>query len=189
MKKYKITHIHTNVNLFNGSMYFLLDNRILNISCCTPYFNDYSEYRIDGLILSKGDYDPSGNEVELKPYKGFTDIEITEEEYNFIKKYFEYSDDHFESLEVVSDDELSPYRYLGEPQLTSMFYENDPKTLVHVINKYSPSNEDYYEPEMDYITDKENPFIVKDSLLSYQGMYNLLIPFMELFTTNWNKGK
>lgn len=123
----KIKHIHANVGLFNGSLYFLVDNRLLQVSVGTPHFNDYNEWRISEINFSLFPYNPKDNEVELTPFK-IKDIEINDEDLkmlNFIAKWGE-NHDKFEKGEFKKlkkqfpdvVDNLAGCIYKGDKRMT-----------------------------------------------------------------------
>jgi hypothetical protein len=73
----KIKHIHANVGVFNGTLFFVVDGRLLNVRVGTPNYNDYNEWRLSEFTLSTEPYNPEDNTVELTPYN-IEDIEIDE---------------------------------------------------------------------------------------------------------------
>ena len=39
----EVKHIHQNVNLFSGCLYFLVKEHLLIVEVGTPHYNDYNE--------------------------------------------------------------------------------------------------------------------------------------------------
>lgn len=67
MNNIEVKHIHANVGM-NGQLYYIVDDRLLIVSVCSPNFNDYGEFRIGEFKLSSEKYNPSANECKLNPY-------------------------------------------------------------------------------------------------------------------------
>lgn len=90
-----IKHIHASVGAFNGSLYFLVDNRLLRVGVGTPLFNDYNEWRLDEFTISSEPYNPEGNAVELQPFE-FSDIEIDDSDLRMIEFGSKLSDVNYD---------------------------------------------------------------------------------------------
>lgn len=130
MKKYTIKHTHAQVGHFNGSLYFIVDNRLLRVGVHTPNFNDFGEWRLDGFVLSDVPYDPSTNTVSLTPYSNFKDIKINETDLKFLDLFSKTHKDDITDKEINSIikilHEISPNfnpslaggRYKGEKDFT-----------------------------------------------------------------------
>ena len=46
----EIKHTHADVGMFNGFLYFIVDNRLFRVSVGTPHFNDYGEWRLIEIL-------------------------------------------------------------------------------------------------------------------------------------------
>lgn len=178
-----IEHLHAQVGTFNGTLYFTLNNKLLILSVSTPNFNDYGEWRIGDMTLATGDYDPSGNDVELNPFS-IPPIAISDKELSFMEGYFTDSDEFYEQYQKENNDNVSPFSYLDGQILTSGFMEGD-SNLTHFIHKENGVEEN---GACNTELDKEvhaNAWIDKKDITVYQGVYNLLIPIMEGFVTSY----
>lgn len=80
----EVKHMHENVGVFNGSLYFLIKEHLFRVDVGTPHYNDYNEWRLSDFTISQDPYDASGNEVELVPYEKFEPIFISEDDFNFL---------------------------------------------------------------------------------------------------------
>lgn len=132
----KITHIHARVGTFNGSLYFVIDGRLLRIEVGTPMFNDYNEWRISDWNMSKAPYNPEENDEELTPYKDFPEIEITEKELRMLDTLTSISfgkitdDSEVEAFNTEFPDvsDICGIMYKGRKRMTIHDWEND-KTI------------------------------------------------------------
>jgi hypothetical protein len=180
MKKYKIKHIHANVGTFNGTLYFVVNNKLMLISVSTPNFNDYGEWRISEITISKDDYKPEENDVSsLLPYDIKT-IEITEKELEYISLFFSYfegetTDDTDVRIanmaEYLKENKNSEYPCLYQSSFCSGFFDGEDE-LQHSIEEYVNEKmvNDYYI--------KTSEWKRKNSIVDKNGIYNILIPIM-----------
>jgi hypothetical protein len=107
MNDIEIKHIHADVTYFNGSLYFLVDNRLLVVHVGTPNFNDYGEWRINEFKLSKLPYNPLDNTVTLKPYDNFKSVFINKTDLEFLDKMSFDDEITYEKVEEIKN-------YLGD---------------------------------------------------------------------------
>jgi len=143
-----IKHIHANVGIFNGSLYFTVDNRLLRVGVSTPNYNDYNEWRLDEWCLSKDPYNPDGNQIELSPYK-FIDIEIN----NIDLKMLEYSSSLSDlNNEYEIDSELIKSYSDIDLYLSGIKYSNNNRMSIYIESKNDYINLDSFDES------KETPF-------------------------------
>ncbi len=132
-----IKHIHATTNSFNPTVYFTLDGRLLSFEVCTPAFNDYNEWRVSFMGLTKLEY-KHNEEVQLNPLKGLSEIKIDDESYEM------FNDMGDLEQELLSDEEVSivvdKYKH-GEEDFSEFdefiggFGENK-ELLISLDNKY-----------------------------------------------------
>lgn len=114
MDNIEIKHIHADVGYYNGALYFVVDNRLLQIRVGTPNFNDYGEWRISEFFLSKLPYNPADNKVELKPYENIKSIFINQTDLEFLDLLSfsdndDYTEDRAEKIKQVLGDNFDEY--------------------------------------------------------------------------------
>lgn len=180
-----LQHIHANVGLFNGILYFTLDNKLLTMEVITPHFNDYGEWRIKEIFISDDDYNPEENTVELVPF-AIQDIQLNDKELSFVKNCFTKDYDRCDKYLENNKDISSPFDYTGDVLLASGFYSGN-DNLTHFIHK--PDGFDSRNIPMTLL-DKEvfaKDWNNKEDITAYQGLYNLLIPIMEGFVKSYMK--
>lgn len=138
----EITPLHSGIGVFNGTLYFLLNERLLTIEVGTPNFNDYNEFRFRELMLSPEKYKPEENTIEIEPFD-FKPFTIDQKELEYLERWF--SNNEIGEDEDISD---SPYHYLdADTLMTSVNFVSGYKHMIH-----NPS--DWCE--------KSNYFIFKD---------------------------
>lgn len=162
-----IKHIHQSIGMFNGTLYFTLNNKLLTIDVITPSFNDFYEWRLQEMSISEEDYKPSENTIELTPFK-MKDIIISDAEAEFIS--LSYTDEGA----IINLDH--PFRYLGENLLVSVKKNGE---LKHQINKSDGLDstgcpQSVLDVEVTYSDWQAYP-----DIMCKQGMYNILIQIME----------
>lgn len=99
--KYQIKHLHQDVGLFNGPLFFEIDNKLLEVFVNTPHFNDYGEWCLKTFRLATEPYDPSANTVELNPFE-FSSIEINQLDYDFLVEASKFINEENSSADFMS---------------------------------------------------------------------------------------
>jgi hypothetical protein len=187
MIKYKIEHIHADVSTFNGTLYFVVDNKLMLVSVGTPNFNDYGEWRISEITIAKNDYKPEDNDVaQLSPYD-ISSIEITEKELEYLKLFF-YDEKAFDSIDehiikmenYLKDNEGSECPCLYQSSFCSGFFDGESE-LQHSIEEYENEERvnDYYVKTSDWKN--------KSSIVEKNGIFNILIPIMSGYVHSYLK--
>lgn len=182
-----LKHIHADVGVFNGFLYFTLDNKLLKMDVATPHFNDFGEWRINEITISSDDYKPEGNDVSLTPFD-ISDIKLSDKELTFFKNCFSNDYELYEKYLKNNKDINSPFNYAGSPMLASGFLEGA-NELTHFINKSDGLDSSGFPMTL---LDKEvlaKDWVNKEDITVYQGIYNLLIPIMEGFVKSYKKTK
>lgn len=175
----QITSLHASIGTFNGTIYFLVDGRLLTMEVCTPNFNDYNEFRISDIRLAKKEYEPEGNTVYLTPYD-IKPFEIDEKELAFLDKWFTSSEIDFEN---EADNESSPFHYL-DPNLPLTSCNFDTGYRHAVFHKGDWQEElDCFKVRND--TWKLTTEIPKAKLYEDGGMYSLLAHISEGIFNNY----
>jgi len=113
MGTYTIKHIHKQ-DAHYTNLYFIVNNKLLRMEIVSILYADSSvNWEVEEICLSDGDYNPDGDDVELKPLN-IPDLEIDEHGLEFLKiattdGWFEYQDlDNV--LENIIHPILSSYR-------------------------------------------------------------------------------
>lgn len=189
MSKNLIESVHSEVGHFNGSLYFKLNNRLLVLNVGTPSFNDYSEWRIGDMSYALKDYDPSGDEVELKPLTDFTPIQLSDKEVDFLDTFAttEQSEEDFylrcQDFKSKHNDAVSPWDYAGEPLLASYFLKGESKMTHQIFKNTGFDNDGIPSWDLDFNVNSSN-WVNKKDISVNQGIYNILIPIMEAYVAS-----
>lgn len=133
MKKYILKNIHSSVGSLNGSLYFTLNERLLRIDIGTPNFNDYNEWRLEGINYSPLLYNEKENSGKLKPL-GMKNISLNCDDLIFLEILSELiNSDRF----VMSDDELFLFNEINKynVDLTGEMYKGN-RFLFNEGNTY-----------------------------------------------------
>ena len=145
----KIVHIHSNIGVFNGSVYFLIGDRLASIEVCTPNFNDYNEWRLRNFRISPEPY--ITEDIKLTPYK-IPDYEIDEDEMEFLLKYF--------SVDSYDEDNLSPddplLQYLDDDIMISVNFEDGFKANINEYGSYNPDLDRFERSEWKILSEIPN---------------------------------
>lgn len=188
MKKFNIEHIHADVKNFNGFLYFTVDNKLMRVEVGTPMFNDYNEWRIYEMSISEEDYEPRLDK-ELSPFE-IADIEITENELEYLKLFFTSGKD--QSFEERFYDEIFPNSDVEIPCLfanpfSAIIYEgNILKYGIYDFEKVKTEDViDFKNTDFKEITKED--WINKESITEKNGFYNILILMMEGYVNSYLK--
>lgn len=91
MKKLKI--IHCWKSMFQGGLYFVLDNRMMHFEFINPAFNDYNEIRLSLDFYSMEQYNLDENDSKLYVDDSFIDYEISDNLFNVFNKISKHLSD------------------------------------------------------------------------------------------------
>jgi hypothetical protein len=136
----EIKHIHSNVGVYNGSLCFAVDDRLLFVEVGTPHFNDFNEWRISEFRLSSDKYIPEENDVVLTPYEDFDSIFINEKDLEYLttsSKIFNYKYEATDEETKAFEEEFGEF----DEELAGVLYKDFDD--LHIYNKETDS-EIYY---------------------------------------------
>lgn len=167
----KIIHVHKSVGHYNGSICFLVKNKILSFEVYTQDFNSSGEIRMNFEFYANEDYNPNKNKVEPTPYDDFDDIFINEEDLNFLIELDKEINDF--SMNLKRNEKFyKKYKFLYEKHENEEYIEDALSCC-------------FYEGDEE-LTFKQNNKEIKYSELKFENSYErIFYPILNQFVKNY----
>ena len=177
----KLHNIHAEFTALEGRISCLVNGKLAIFKFISPRYNDYGEYRIENIILSKNDYSKEVNNpsnVQLNPMENIEDIEISDDEFKLLEDLSFYFNSELDEETEENEVKFKTFIKRFEPVLNNDnlivggFLENNNELQI-ITNRNETIN--------------SNTLSTTEQISDDNGMYKILLPYLRESIKIWKE--